>query len=330
MRAIRFPEQNAIEVTELSDPAASPGEVVVQVRASGLCHTDIEVLKGNYGTGAYPLVPGHEYAGVVVEVGPEVESVAIGDRVAIDPNLNCGNCVNCGKGWVHLCDALGAYGVTTNGGFAEFSAVNADAVHSIGDLPFELAALAEPIGCVLNGVDMAYEPHQRHALIFGAGPMGLLLGLVLQARGIGEVTIVEPADARRNLATTLGMSALAPGDIDLHGMAQSIDYVADATGRANVVADALGYVAPGGTFHMFGVCPPSARVELSPFDIFRRQLRIVGSHSLNRNIPESLKIVQELQPELDQLVSHRLSLDEMADVFRDGLPANALKLQVTL
>ncbi|MCR9109093.1 alcohol dehydrogenase catalytic domain-containing protein [Marivita sp. XM-24bin2] len=330
MRAILFPAQDVIEVVELADPIAGPGEVLVQVRASGLCHTDVEVLNGNYGTGAYPLVPGHEYAGVVMDVGPEVNTVAIGDRVAIDPNLNCGTCVNCAKGWVHLCDALGAYGVTTNGGFAELSVVNADAVHSIGDLPFEHAALAEPIGCVLNGVDMAYEPHQRHALIFGAGPMGLLLGLVLQARGVGDVTLVEPADARRNLAAALGMSVLHPDEIHLRDMVQSVDYVADATGRANVVADALGYVAPGGTFHMFGVCPPSARVEMSPFDIFRRQLRVVGSHSLNRNIPESLNIVQQLQPKLDQLVSHRLSLEEMAHVFRNGLPANALKLQVTL
>lgn len=302
--------------------------MLVEVRAAGLCHTDVEVLRGNYGTGAYPLVPGHEYAGVVAEVGPGVETVAVGDRVAIDPNLNCGVCAACAKGWVHLCENLGAYGVTTDGGFAEFSAVNADAVHPIGDMPFDIAALAEPIGCVLNGVDMAYEPHMRHALIFGAGPMGLLLGLALQVRGLGEVTMVEPAEARRNLAVSLGMSAVAPGDSRLGEMTQAVDLVADATGRAAVVAEALGYVAAGGTFHMFGVCPQDARVEISPFDIFRRQLRIVGSHSLNRNIPASLDMLRDLRPKLDRLISHRMTLAEMGEVFRNGLPDNALKLQV--
>ena len=328
MQAIMFPERNTVELTDLPDPKAGPDEVLVEVRASGLCHTDVEVLRGNYGTGAYPLVPGHEYAGIVAEVGPGVDTVAVGDRVAIAPNLNCGACGACAKGWAHLCEKLGAYGVTTDGGFAELSVVNADAVHSIGDMRFDIAALAEPIGCVLNGVDMAFEPHMRHALIFGAGPMGLLLGLALQVRGLSEVTMVEPAEARRNLAVSLGMSAVAPGDTALGDMKQAVDFVADATGRATVVAEALGYVAAGGTFHMFGVCPQDARVEISPFDIFRRQLRIVGSHSLNHNIPASLDMLRDLRPKLDHLISHRMTLEEMGEVFRSGLPNKALKLQV--
>jgi 2-desacetyl-2-hydroxyethyl bacteriochlorophyllide A dehydrogenase len=328
MRAILFPKRDTVEVTELPDPKPGPNEVLVEVRVSGLCHTDVEVLHGNYGTGAYPLVPGHEYAGVVSEIGPGVDRVAVGDRVAIDPNLNCGACAACAKGWVHLCERLGAYGVTTDGGFAERSVVNADAVHSIGDMPFDIAALAEPTGCVLNGVDMAYDSHMRHALIFGAGPMGLLLGLALQVRGVGEITMVEPTEARRNLAVLLGMSAVAPGDAALGDMTHAVDFVADATGRSVVVAQALDYVAAGGTFHMFGVCPQDARVEISPFDIFRRQLRIVGSHSLNRNIPASLDMLRDLRPKLDHLISHRMTLEEMGEVFSSGLPCNALKLQV--
>lgn len=319
MRAILFPARDTIEVTDLPEPQAGPGEVLIEVKASGLCHTDVEVLRGNYGTGAYPVVPGHEYGGVIAAVGAGVETVAIGDRVVVDPNLNCGSCWACAKGWVHLCDNLGAYGVTTHGGFAERSVVKADAVHSIGDMPFDIAALAEPIGCVLNGVDMAWQPHMRHPLIFGAGPMGLLLGLALQVRGVGDVTMFEPSEARRALAVSLGMSAVAPGDAALADMTQGVDLVADATGQAAV--------ASGGTFHMFGVCPQDARVEISPFDIFRRQLRIVGSHSLNRNIPESLDMLRDLEPKLSSLISHRITLDEMDAVFRDGLPDNALKLQ---
>ena len=141
--------------------------------------------------------------------------------------------------------------------------------------------------------------------------MGLLLGLALQVRGLSEVTMVEPAEARRNLAVSLGMSAVAPGDTALGDMKQAVDFVADATGRATVVAEALGYVAAGGTFHMFG-----------------RQLRIVGSHSLNHNIPASLDMLRDLRPKLDHLISHRMTLEEMGEVFRSGLPNKALKLQV--
>jgi D-arabinose 1-dehydrogenase-like Zn-dependent alcohol dehydrogenase len=121
VKAILFPSRDTVEIASLPDPRPGPGEVVIDVRASGLCHTDIEVLRGNYGTGAYPVVPGHEYAGVVAETGAGVDRVSVGDRVVIDPNLNCGVCMACAKGWAHLCDDLGAYGVTMNGGFAERS-----------------------------------------------------------------------------------------------------------------------------------------------------------------------------------------------------------------
>jgi threonine dehydrogenase-like Zn-dependent dehydrogenase len=160
--------------------------------------------------------------------------------------------------------------------------------------------------------------------------MGLLLGLALKERGIGDVVVVEPSEARRDLAVTLGMSALTPGDPTLAGMRRAVDYVSYATGRPAVVTEALDYVASGGTLHVFGVCPQNAKVEVSPFDVFRRQLRIVGSHSLNHNIPASLNMLRALEPHLDRLVSHRMTLDEMGDVFRGELPGNALKVQVTL
>lgn len=329
MRAIQFTDRDRVHVIDLPEPSVGPGQVMIEVRTCGLCHTDVEVLRGNYGTGAFPVVPGHEYCGVVVDVAPDVETVRVGARVVVDPNLNCGQCAACAKGWVHLCDALGAYGVTTNGGFAQCSVVAAGAVHDVADMPFEIAALAEPLGCVLNGVDMAHQAGMRHALIFGAGPMGLLLGLALQLCGVGQITVVEPNAARRDLAVSLGMAALAPGNNTLQHMDRAVDLVVDATGRADVVQDALGYVATGGTFHLFGVCPQEFRVEISPFDIFRRQLRIVGSHSLNRNIPEALTMLRALQPKLDSLISHRMSLEEMGEVFRRGLPNDALKLQVT-
>ena len=131
--------------------------MVVDVKASSICHTDHEVLKDNYGTGAFPVVPEREYAGLVVEVGVDVKNVATGDRVAVDPDLECRTCRACGRGWAHLCENVGVYGVTTHGGFAELSLVKATAVHPIGQMSFLQAALAEPMGCVLNGVDAIFE-----------------------------------------------------------------------------------------------------------------------------------------------------------------------------
>jgi len=117
MKAIVFTGAHQVEVTDLPDPKPGPSDVVVEVKASGICHTDFEVLKDNYGTGAFPVVPGHEYAGVIAELGENVTGLRVGDRVVVDPNLECGTCRSCKRGWAHLCENLGAYGVTTHGGW---------------------------------------------------------------------------------------------------------------------------------------------------------------------------------------------------------------------
>ena len=119
MHAVLFPSRNDVRYTILPDPVAGPGQIVVRVATSGICHTDLEVLSGNYGTSAFPVVPGHEFAGTVVATGAGVTAFAEGDAVVIDPNFNCGTCRACQKGWAHLCESLGAYGVTTHGGCAE-------------------------------------------------------------------------------------------------------------------------------------------------------------------------------------------------------------------
>jgi len=204
MKAILFTARNEVSYCDLPDPKPGPGEVVVDVKASGICHTDYEVLKDNYGTGAFPVVPGHEYAGVISDLGEGVKGVAIGDRVVVDPNLECGDCSACARGWAHLCENLGAYGVTVHGGFAQKSLVKAEAVHGIGDLSFAQAALAEPMGCVLNGVDAVHSPWMEEALIFGAGPMGLLLAIALKEEGIENVVLSDISEDRLELAASFG------------------------------------------------------------------------------------------------------------------------------
>nr|MCU0909255.1 alcohol dehydrogenase catalytic domain-containing protein [Paracoccaceae bacterium] len=177
MRGLVFREGQAVAVETLPDPAPGPGEVVIAVRASGICHTDVEILRGNYGASAFPLVPGHEFAGEVVALGSGVASVAVGDRVVVDPNIGCGVCPACLRGRLNLCERLGACGVSRNGGFAAFCAVPADRLVAAGDLPWPVAALAEPLGCVLNGLSPMAGRDCGRALVFGAGPIGLLMAL---------------------------------------------------------------------------------------------------------------------------------------------------------
>ncbi|MCB1330381.1 MAG: alcohol dehydrogenase catalytic domain-containing protein, partial [Maritimibacter sp.] len=301
---------------------------VVRVHAAGLCHTDLDVMRSNYGPSAFPLTPGHEYAGEVVAVGAGVGGFAVGDRVVIDPNLECGECAACKRGWAHLCEKLGAYGVSTDGGFAEFSVVRADRVHPIGDLPYDIAALAEPMGCVLNGLVPLEGRIVERAAVFGTGPIGLLMGLALKARGVGEVIMVDLDPARLELARGMGLSAARAGSGDLAALRHACDFAVDATGVPAVAAGLVDHVANGGAVSFFGVCPQEARIEISPFEVFRRELHLFGSHSLNHNIPEALAVLRAIGPEVARVVTHRLSADEVAAVMAGGKPAGSLKIQM--
>lgn len=326
MKALIYPHKDEAVIGTLPDPKAGPGEVVVAVKASGICGTDIEVMHGAYGSSAFPLVPGHEYAGEVIEIGAGVTNVAVGDRVVVDPNIHCGTCDPCGRGLYNLCDRLGAYGVTTHGGFAEVSLVRAEAVHSIGDLDYPTAALCEPLGCVLNGIEAIGIETTRHALVFGAGPIGLLMGLALRSGGVAEVTMVDVTPSRLDLARSFGLSAIASDDPALASHEQAFDLVVDCTGVAAVAAKLTRYAINGGKVLYFGVCAPDARIEISPFEVFRRQLTLAGAHSLNHNIPKALAVIQTYPDTFARLVSDRLNLEDIP-AYLKGEKRGGLKVQ---
>ncbi|OLP62445.1 zinc-binding dehydrogenase [Xaviernesmea oryzae] len=319
MQAIRFLEKGKAELGRLDLGPLPAGHVLLRVKAAGLCHTDIDVLHARYGDGAFPVIPGHEYAGEIEAVAADVTGFKPGDRVAVDPNLPCGTCPACRKGLTNLCRDLKAYGVSHNGGFAEMSLVKAGHLHTIGDMPYPTAALAEPLACVLNGLQIAgitegMRPHEN-ALVFGAGPIGLLLALSLKARGVETVTVADINESRLGFAEHLGLQGAVSGSEALTRQAKGFDLVADATGIAKVVEDMIALVADGGTALVFGVAAPDARIAVSPFEIFRRQLKLVGSHSLNRNIPEALRILAQDTGAMAKLVSHQLPLAEMLPFF---------------
>ncbi len=327
MKAVVFTGINEVSFTDLPDPKPGPGEVVVEVKASGICHTDYEVLKDNYGTGAFPVVPGHEYAGVVVEAGAGVTEFNTGDRVAVDPNFECGCCRACERGWAHLCEKLGAYGVTTHGGFSELSLVNAANIHPIGEMSFMQAALAEPMGCVLNGVDAVHAPWMEEVLIFGAGPMGLLMGMALKSEGVTQVTFCDIAESRLELAANFGFGTVGSGSDELQKWHHRADLVVEATGVPAVAAGLTHYITNGGKGLFFGVCPSDAQIDIAPFEVFRRQLTLAGSHSLNHNIPKALEIIGGLSTQVDAVVSHSLPLSEIAKLLDAMPPKGSLKVQ---
>lgn len=326
MKAILFTGMNKLQLVDVPDPKPGSGEVLITVKASGICHTDYEVLKDNYGTGAFPVVPGHEYAGAVLDVGAGVQNLSVGDRVVVDPNLECGECSACSCGWAHLCENLGAYGVTTHGGFAELSLVKAKNIVPIGTMSYTQAALAEPMGCVLNGIGAVHECWMEEALIFGAGPMGLLMGMALRAKGISKIAFCDTSEERLELASKFDFEAVASESDGLRKWYQRADLVVEATGVPHVATSLPNYIKNGGKGLFFGVCPSDAKIDIAPFELFRRQLTLAGSHSLNHNIPEALKVIASLGAVAERIVSHNVSLCDISMFLASVPPDDSLKV----
>ncbi len=178
-------------------------------------------------------------------------------------------------------------------------------------MDFSTAALAEPMGCVLNGVDAVHEPWMESALIFGAGPMGLLMGIALKTRGVAEIAFSDIDQSRLDLAESFGFRGVAAGSSDLQNMRQGIDLAVEATGVPAVAGNLVNYIANGGKGLFFGVCPSDARIEISPFEVFRRQLTLAGTHSLNHNIPDALQTIAAYGAGIERVVSHQMSLEEV-------------------
>ena len=274
----------AIEVATVDDPTPGPDDVIVEVAAVGLCGTDLHILAGEHGV--LPVVPGHEVTGTVVAAGAESGEVRVGDRVAVDPSLPCHACRFCRRGRENLCLTLGALGVTTAGGAADYIRAPAGRCIVLPDhVDLHGATLIEPLSCVVRGYDVLRTALGASVLIYGAGTMGLLLLEVAKHTGPRSVHVVDPNNERAARAASLGCTAAA-SSVDALDVSEKWDVVIDATGNAGAIQDGVGQVARGGTFLQFGVASPEARVSISPYAIYNHEITITGSmavlHSFER------------------------------------------------
>lgn len=330
MKAVLFTGRNQAEIADVPEPTPAAGEVIIRVRASGICHTDHDILIGNYGRDVFPLVPGHEFAGEVAAVGENINGFAEGDRVVIDPNLGCDNCRYCKMGLPNLCDNMGGYGTTLNGGFEPYVAVTASNIHPIGDLDFATAALAEPMGCALNGLRSTGLENVENALVFGAGPMGMLIAFGLQGNGINDVTVVDVSEPKLEMAADMGFTVLSADSAEIKNPKQNYDFVADATGLSKVAEKTIGHVANGGKALFFSVYPQADRVSLSPYELFRRQIRVAGSHSLTHtDVPEAIDSIQKAGSAIRKIVSHQVDAEEALAMMSDMGGGTRMKVQAT-
>jgi 2-desacetyl-2-hydroxyethyl bacteriochlorophyllide A dehydrogenase len=310
-----------IAVEEVPDPTPGPAEVVVKPAATGICGTDLHIMDGEFAP-AYPIVPGHEFAGEIVAIGAEVTGYAVGDQVAVDPSLYCGHCYYCKRARGNQCENWAAIGVTVAGAAAEFvAAPMANLFRLPGHLAARDAALIEPLSCAVRGFDVLPRVLASSYLIYGSGTMGLMMLSLAKRAGAESVSMVDLNESRLVTARQIGCSA-AVTSADEIDAPRGFDVVIDCTGAEAAIRDGLGRVGRGGTFLQFGVAGYDARVAIEPYEIYRREITITGSmavlHSFDR--AGQLLAAGVLDPSI--FVSHRFPLTSYADAldqFRAGL-----------
>ena len=307
MKAVVIEQLGSAVVKDLPVPEAGPGEVLVQVHASGICGTDIHIYRGEY-LGGYPVITGHEFSGVVKDVGAGVGRITPGDRVAIEPNIACDNCSACLNNRQNFCENWRGVGVSMPGGMAEYVSVPEKAVYSIGDIPFQEGAFVEPLACVLHGVERTRFKMGDRVLIIGAGPIGILLSMTIQLQGSCCVTQVDKNQARLDLARSSGAYVTCSSLDEVEP--ESFDIVVDATGVPKLMEQTITYVRKGGTVLLFGVPPQHQSISLPAFTIFEKGLIILSSYTSVRNSVQAVRLLESRAVDVGSLVSHVLPLKE--------------------
>ncbi|HVU74365.1 MAG TPA: alcohol dehydrogenase catalytic domain-containing protein [Mycobacteriales bacterium] len=318
------------EVTDVGAPIVGPDDVLLRPVLSGICGTDLHVAAGDYPLAEYPLVPGHEVVGVVIEIGARVSDVRPGDHVAVQPNIPCRSCRPCRRGRHNLCERYEALGITRGGGMAALQVAPAECVYPLPeDLPWEQAVLAEPLSCAVHAFDALPRFAGEHYLVYGAGTMGVLMALLAKRAGAGSVSIVEVRENRRQLAEKLGIGAAATS-ADAFGRRDGWDVVVECSGAAPAIADGLARIGLGGTYLQVGVAGPDVRAEISPHDVFARELRIAGTMAVHDGFGRAVDLIAEGLLDTTPMVTHRLPLADYADglaLLRDG---EGLKIAVEI
>lgn len=327
MQAIEITTDHAVRVIETVVPTLGAGEVLVKPCSCGICGTDLHILRHGFPGTSYPVTPGHEFSGHVVALGKGVTGLREGDFVAVDPNVVCGHCRWCVEGRPNLCLSLTPIGVGRPGAAAEFVSVPKQNAFVVAEsLGGDIAALIEPLACVLHAVDSSQGVNGRTVLIFGAGTMGLLIAIVSKLQGASRVVIADPAPGKRELSRRVGIiEAVEPQSLGN----ESFDVVFEAAGVRSALLQAVSLVEKTGVLVQVGVHDENKEVGFNPFKIYEREIRIIGSNSCANKFAEAVDVMADIKEQAAILIGTSYAVwdfEKAVDSMAAGL---SIKTQLT-
>lgn len=321
MKAFVIEKPNQASLVEVEKPVAAPGEVLIKVSASGFCGTDIHTFRGEYPSD-YPIIPGHEFSGVVVETGEGVTRFKPGDPVVADPNIFCESCHFCRQNQQIHCENISVIGNFRPGAFAEYVTAPERCVFDAAGIDPVQASMAEPLGCVINAHNKAAVRIGGDVLVLGSGTIGLMHLMLAKRRGAGRVVVIDIKPTQLDIARRLGADVTILSDdkgwVELAKLApRGYAMIIDATGVPSVVERAIPLLEPLGAFIAFGVCPMDSSITVNPFLLYHKEWRLIGSYALQKTMPQSVSMLREGKLDLSPLIGEVITIDQMPERFAD-------------
>ena len=326
MKALLLSEYKKLNVVDMPAPDIGDEDVLVRVRACGVCGSDIHGYDGSTGRRIPPLVMGHEAAGVVERTGRSVTNFKAGDRVTFDSTVSCGKCEFCRGGQINLCDNRTVLGVSCgdyrrHGAFAEYVAVPARILYALPEsLPFERAALIEAVSIAVHAVSRHVPKPDDAVLVVGSGMIGVLVIQVLREKGCRNIIAMDVDDDKLALARRMGAARVVNAkDIDVPASVREItggqgaDASFEVVGHGSTVMNAIRSLRKGGTAVLIGNLSP--RVEIPLQEVVSREISVLGSCASNGEIPQCIDLLARGAVDVEPLISIKAPLDDGPGLF---------------
>lgn len=324
MKSAVFYGKHDLRIEDQPMPQVGAKDVLVQVKACGICGTDVHIYEGDKGAAEVtpPTILGHEFSGVVVALGDEVTAYKVGDRVCVDPNCYCGSCTPCRNGVAHYCEHMIGYGTTVNGGFAEYCAVNERQIYKIGDnTTFEQGAMAEPVACCLHGMDMCEIKPGHQVVVIGGGMIGLLMMQLAKLSGAAKVALLEPVESKREVAKKLGADVcIDPIHENVKEVLQEngmnwINTVIECVGRTSTIEQAIDIAGNKAVVMMFGLTKPDDTIAVKPFQIFQKELVLKASYINPYTQKRALDLIDSGRLDVSSMIYDVCGLDMLEGIL---------------
>ena len=326
-----FTGEKQLKIIQKDKPVPSFGEVLIKIDTACICGTDVHILHGEFDA-VPPVVLGHEFSGYVDEIGEGVIACSKGDLVTVEPHIFCGVCKYCRIGKIQECLNKKAFGVHLDGGFQQYVVVPQETVYRVPEgITAEQAALVEPIGCCLHGVQQVGVDAGDTVLILGGGVIGLILAKIAKTHGAANIIVSEPIKERREMMLENGVDdAVDPINEDIEQRILELtggllaDVVIEAAGRPETAERAIRLAGRCGKILFFGVVPPQYNIKVNPNTVFKKELKIVGS-AINPFV--HYRVIAMLSKlDVSGLITHRFPLSAANEAMDAAKRSVGLKI----